>query len=111
MGNRPASDGTLTKVAGPILAHLLAERERIEEERDQHRRQQAHFARPWKAGDQLASYGNEEGPFWTVLSVRGEWVTLRKGSEKPIRRKILRHASQRLIQVGSTTLVRRGRAA
>jgi hypothetical protein len=111
-GDFPMPDDSLIDETASILGHLSAKRERMQEEAARLQKQAAHLAKPWKAGDQLSSiHGDDKGPYWTVLSVKGEWVTVSKGNEQPIRRKVYRNDKRRTIRVGMTFLVRRGWAA
>jgi hypothetical protein len=59
-------------------------------------------------GDQLCDQSTEKGPVWTVLAVRGESVTVQKGKEKPVHRKVRTNWLTPQIGVDGTILVRRG---
>jgi hypothetical protein len=107
-GDYPMPDEALTEEAVPIVLALVAEVERMDEAEERRLANEARWSRPWEVGEQLCDQSTEKGPIWTVLAVRGEYVTIRKGKEKPVRRKVRTGWLTPRIRVGTTILVRRG---
>jgi hypothetical protein len=110
-GDYPDVDEALAEEATPLILAVLEEVERLHEEGKRRRSREAQQARPWQVGDQLCEQLSNEGPMWTVIAVRGEYVTIQQGNEKPVRRKVRTGWITPRVRVGTTILARRGWAA